>query len=131
MPQAAVVSVVDDDESVRNALDSLLRSNGYTVRTYADAETFLASSGPHDTRCLISDIQMPGMSGTQLHDELSARGMNIPVIFITGFQEPLPRQPPLPGTHRLLSEAVLLRRTHCVPRRRVQSPDLICNAGSN
>jgi len=86
MPQAAVVSVVDDDESLRNALDSLLRSNGYTVRTYADAETFLASSGPHDTRCLISDIQMPGMSGTQLHDELSARGMNIPVIFITGFQ---------------------------------------------
>ncbi|MEZ1314965.1 response regulator [Pseudomonas fluorescens] len=86
MSLTAVVSVVDDDESVRIALDSLLRSSGYTVRVYPDAEAFLDSSGPLDTHCLISDIQMPGLSGIQLYDELSARGLRIPVIFITGYQ---------------------------------------------
>lgn len=86
MPHTTVVSVVDDDESVRMALDSLLRSNGYTVRVYATAEAFLASTGTQDTGCLISDIQMPGMSGIQMYDELSARGIRMPVIFITGYQ---------------------------------------------
>lgn len=91
MPHTAVVSVVDDDESVRMALDSLLRSNGYTVRVYATAEAFLAATGTLDTGCLISDIQMPGMSGIQMYDELSARGIRMPVIFITGYQGSPPR----------------------------------------
>lgn len=86
MSRTAVISVVDDDESVRTALDSLLRSHGYTVRVFASAEAFLASSGPQETTCLISDIQMPGMSGIQMHDELSAKGMAIPILFITGYQ---------------------------------------------
>jgi len=91
MHHAAVISVVDDDESVRMALDSLLRSNGFTVRVYANAEAFLASTGPQDTSCLISDIQMPGISGIQMYDELSARGINLPVIFITGYAGSPPR----------------------------------------
>ncbi|MGE8186114.1 response regulator transcription factor [Pseudomonas sp. NPDC086278] len=85
MSRTSIISVVDDDESVRMALDSLLRSNGYTVRVYANAEAFLSSTGPHDTACLICDIQMPGMSGIQMYDELFASGIHIPVIFITGY----------------------------------------------
>jgi FixJ family two-component response regulator len=91
MSCTSIVSVVDDDESVRTALDSLLRSHGYTVRVYANAEAFLSSTGPQDTGCLISDIQMPGLSGIQMYDELSARGIRVPVIFITGYQGAPPR----------------------------------------
>jgi FixJ family two-component response regulator len=91
MAHTAVVSVVDDDESVRMALDSLLRSNGYTVQLYASAEAFLSSSAAQHTRCLISDIQMPGMSGIQMYDQLCARGIRVPIIFITGYQGCPPR----------------------------------------
>lgn len=84
MSDTAIVSVVDDDESVRVALKGLLRSHGYRVRTYASAIEFLSSAGFEDTACLLSDIQMPGMTGVQLSDELSLRGIDIPLIFITG-----------------------------------------------
>lgn len=84
MSGTAIVSIVDDDESVRKSMDGLLRANGYTVRTYASAEAFLASTGPGRTRCLISDIQMPGLSGIQMYAALCAQGLLIPVIFITG-----------------------------------------------
>jgi FixJ family two-component response regulator len=84
MRNDAIISVVDNDESVRMALDSLLRSSGYTVRTYAGAHDFLFSDGPDVTSCLISDIQMPDMDGIQMYEELSVKGIHIPVIFITG-----------------------------------------------
>lgn len=90
MSSTAVISIVDDDESVRLALDSLLRSNGFTVNTYTSAEDFLSSTGPQHTSCLISDIQMPGLSGIQMYEALSLNGTHIPVIFITG----LPGAPP-------------------------------------
>lgn len=90
MSSTAIVSIVDDDESVRYALDSLLRSNGFTVNTYSSAEDFMASAGPQQTSCLISDIQMPGLSGIQMYETLSRNGTHIPVIFITG----LPGTPP-------------------------------------
>lgn len=86
MAHTAVVSVVDDDESVRLALDSLLRSNGYTVQLFATAEAFLACPAAQNSRCLISDIQMPGLSGIEMYDQLCARGTRIPIIFITGYQ---------------------------------------------
>ena len=85
-----IISVVDDDESVRIALDSLLRSNGYTVRVFATAEEFLSTNGPLITSCLISDIQMPGLSGIQMYEKLSARGIHLPVIFISGYLDSLP-----------------------------------------
>ncbi|NQD92674.1 response regulator [Pseudomonas sp. CrR25] len=87
----AVISVVDDDESVRTSLESLLRSNGYQVRIYADALAFLQSSGPNDTHCLISDIQMPGMCGVQMYETLTAMGFDIPIIFITAYPGALPK----------------------------------------
>lgn len=90
MSDTKMIAIVDDDESVRLALDGLLRSNDYTVRLYADAEAFLNSDGPRTTACLISDIQMPGLSGIQLYETLHNKGIDIPVVFITGNPGPLP-----------------------------------------
>lgn len=84
MRNEAIIAVVDNDESVRMALDSLLRSSGYTVRTYSGAHEFLYSEGPNITSCLISDIQMPEMDGIRMYEELATMGIHIPVIFITG-----------------------------------------------
>lgn len=84
MRNEAMIAVVDNDESVRMALDSLLRSSGYKVRTYSGAHEFLFSQGPVITSCLISDIQMPEMDGIRMYEELAIMGIHIPVIFITG-----------------------------------------------
>jgi len=84
MPPTPIIAIVDNDESVLIALDSLLRSSGYTVQAYPSAQAFLESSGPLSTACLISDIQMPGMCGVQMYEQLSAQGIHIPAIFITG-----------------------------------------------
>ena len=77
------VCVVDDDESVREALPDLLRELGFTVEAFASANEFLASAFVDGTRCLILDIAMPGMSGPELQRRLQSRGQNIPIVFIT------------------------------------------------
>lgn len=77
------VAVVDDDLSVRESLQSLIRSAGLRVQVFASAEQFLTSSGPSDANCLVLDVRMPGMSGTELHRHLLSKGYKIPVIFIT------------------------------------------------
>jgi FixJ family two-component response regulator len=87
-----MIAVVDNDESVRMALDSLLRSSGYRVRTYGGAKEFLFSEDLLVTFCLISDIQMPEMDGMSMYEQLAARGIHIPVIFITG--NPYAQRPP-------------------------------------
>src|ERR1700752_1575173 len=79
----ALVSVVDDDESVRESLPDLLTELGFATRAFASAEEFLASNAVATTRCLILDISMPGMSGPQLQQELLRRGEDIRIIFIT------------------------------------------------
>jgi FixJ family two-component response regulator len=81
------VSIVDDDESVRTAMSSLLRSLGYQACPFASAEAFLSSPRLHDTSCLIVDVQMPRMSGLDLQAELHGRGAGIPIIFVTAFPE--------------------------------------------
>ncbi|MCQ6256544.1 response regulator transcription factor [Pseudomonas sp. Q11] len=91
MSNTATISIIDDDESVRIALDGLLRSHGYRVRTYAGALDFLSSCELENTACLISDIQMPGMTGIQMYDRLSTLGIDIPIIFITGYPGVPPR----------------------------------------
>ena len=78
-----LVSVVDDDESVRESLPDLLRELGYSVRAFSSAEEFLASDCVGETRCLILDIAMPGMTGSDLQQELTVRGQEIPIVFIT------------------------------------------------
>ena len=79
----SLVSVVDDDESVRESLPDLLREFGYEVRAFSSAEDFLASEYVGQTQCLILDIAMPGMSGPDLQQELTHRGQKIPIVFIT------------------------------------------------
>lgn len=83
MAVRSLVSVVDDDESVRESLPDLLREFGFAARTFASAEGFLASESISETRCLILDISMPGMSGPELQRELGHRRLDIPIIFIT------------------------------------------------
>jgi FixJ family two-component response regulator len=82
-----LVSVVDDDESVRESLPDLLRELGYETQVFSSAEEFLKSAYVEKTRCLILDIAMPGMTGLELQDELKRREMKIPVIFITAQKE--------------------------------------------
>ncbi|HUN98146.1 MAG TPA: response regulator [Bradyrhizobium sp.] len=86
-PSPPLVSVVDDDESVREALPDLLRQLGFRARAFASAEAFLSSSQHDQTSCLVLDISMPGMSGPDLKRELERRGYRIPVIFITAHAE--------------------------------------------
>lgn len=83
MMSRSLVSVVDDDESVRESLPHLLRKLGYAARIFSSAEEFLASGSVEETRCLILDVAMPGMSGPALQLELSRRQYSIPIVFIT------------------------------------------------
>jgi len=78
-----LVSVVDDDESVRESLPDLLRELGFAARAFSSAEEFLASDCLGQTSCLVLDIAMPGMTGPDLQQELARRRQEIPVIFIT------------------------------------------------
>ncbi len=83
----SVISVIDDDGSVRAATDNLLSSYGYLVHTFASAEEFLQSIHLHDSSCVIADVQMPAMSGLDLLTHMRAQGHNAPFIFITAFPE--------------------------------------------
>ena len=79
----SLVSVVDDDVSVRESLESLIRSAGWRARVFASAEEFLDSPHLRNTACLVLDLQLPGMNGNELHRNLLANGKRIPVIFMT------------------------------------------------
>jgi FixJ family two-component response regulator len=87
-----LISIVDDDDTVRAATESLVRSLGFETRAFASAESFLRSSSPQETRCLILDVQMPNMSGIELQDRLSELGFKIPIIFITAYPDDAVRQ---------------------------------------
>ena len=82
-----VISVVDDDQSMRDAMSRLVRSLGYAVATFASAEDFLESARVEDTSCLITDVQMPGLSGVELQSRLIAEGRHMPIIGITAHPE--------------------------------------------
>jgi FixJ family two-component response regulator len=83
MAKVPLISVVDDDESVRESLDGLLRSVGFAVKVFASAEEFLNSDHLCDIDCLLLDVRLPGMSGIELHRHLVANHCEIPVVFIT------------------------------------------------
>jgi len=80
-----VISIIDDDGSVRAATHNLVRSLGYTVHTFASPAEFLRSSHLGDTSCVIADVRMPEMSGLELQAHLLARGQRLPFIFVTAF----------------------------------------------
>jgi FixJ family two-component response regulator len=81
--RSKVVAIVDDDESVRNAVQGLLKASGFLARGFASAEEFLKSGQQHKAGCLIADIRMPGMSGLELQARLNAERCRTPIIFIT------------------------------------------------
>ena len=83
----SVISVIDDDASIRAAANNLLSSHGYVVHTFESAEDFLQSAHQGDSSCVIADVQMSGMSGLDLLTHLRTRGSNVPFIFITAFPE--------------------------------------------
>ena len=87
MPKIPVIAIVDDDESFRRATTSFVRSLGYGTAAFDSAEAFLKSDRFPDTDCVITDVQMPGMTGIELQGRLIAEGHRVPVIFITAFPE--------------------------------------------
>lgn len=93
----ATISVIDDDASVRSALHRLLRSLGYAVHAFESAVAFCDSSLRDETDCIITDVQMPGMSGLQLLARLRDQGKHTPVIFVTGFFDETTRQRAIQG----------------------------------
>ena len=82
----SLVALVDDDESVRESLPDLLRVFGFTVRVFSSAEEFLAADCVGQTGCLLLDIALPGMSGIDLQRELTSRGQEVPIVFITAHE---------------------------------------------
>jgi FixJ family two-component response regulator len=87
LQKVPIVSIIDDDESVRLAVKSLVRSLGLIAYTFASAEEFLQSTHANDTSCLITDVQLPGMNGVKLQSLVLARGRDMPIIFVTAFPE--------------------------------------------
>ncbi|WP_084731810.1 response regulator transcription factor [Microvirga vignae] len=87
MSNFPVISIIDDDESVRVAMKSLVSSLGLVVHTFPSVEEFLQSPYMDETSCLIADVQMPGISGIELQNLLIAQGQHIPIVFITAFPE--------------------------------------------
>jgi FixJ family two-component response regulator len=87
IPKPSLVSVVDDDASMREALPDLLRQFGFAAEAFASAEAFLASEFVSETSCLLLDVAMPGMSGPDLQQELTRRRQMIPIVFITAYGE--------------------------------------------
>jgi FixJ family two-component response regulator len=82
--ECPLLSVVDDDEMLRESLPELLREFGFSARAFSSGPEFLSSDDVDETRCLILDVAMPGMSGLEVQKELKHRGQAIPIIFITG-----------------------------------------------
>jgi FixJ family two-component response regulator len=92
LPRTAVIAIVDDDRSVREALTSLVRSLGYVAMAFECAEDLLKSKRRRRVSCLIADVQMPGMTGLELHNRLVASGEPIPTILITAFPDERARE---------------------------------------
>ena len=92
MPRKTVIAIVDDDQSVREALTSLVRSLGYVAIAFECAEDLLKSRRRASVSCLITDLQMPGMTGIELHNRLVASGEPIPTILITAFPDARSRE---------------------------------------
>ena len=87
LSKSPVISIIDDDALVRGAIKDLVRSLGYAAAAFASAEDYLRSTHVGSSSCIIADIQMPGMTGTELQDQLIADGNPVPIIFMTAFAD--------------------------------------------
>jgi FixJ family two-component response regulator len=97
LPQPLVVSIIDDDLSVRVAVADIVRSMDLTANMFASGQDFLRSNSFADTACIIADVQMPGLSGIELQQALTARKLKIPMIFITAYPDERIRAKALDG----------------------------------
>ncbi len=123
MVSRSLVTVVDDDESVRESLPDMLKELGFAVEAFASAEEFLASDCIDKTKCLILDIAMPGMSGPDLQRELTRRRQEIPIVFITAHADETIRprvlaQGAVECLFKPFSETELLEAIHATLRTR-------------
>ena len=91
MAEGPLVAIVDDDRSIRNATQDLLRAAGFATATYEDAESFLGRTSRAKVACLVADMRMPGMSGVELYQTLVASGHGIPTVIITAHPEEVTR----------------------------------------
>jgi FixJ family two-component response regulator len=89
MPETPLVAIVDDDKSIRNATQDLLKAAGFSTATFADAESFLGSASRASAACVVADMRMPGRSGLELYQELVASGRGIPTVIITAHPQEL------------------------------------------
>ncbi len=118
----SLVSIVDDDESVRESLPDLINELGYAAWAFSSAEEFLTSAAVDQTKCLILDIAMPGMTGPDLQRELDRRGRKIPIVFITASRDEAVRskllaQGALECLYKPFSDTALLAALHAaLPR---------------
>ena len=87
MSTLSVISVIDDDASVRTATNNLLSSHGYVIQTFVSADDFLRSARLDESSCVIADVQMPGMSGLDLLTHMRSHGYTVPFVFITAFPD--------------------------------------------
>jgi FixJ family two-component response regulator len=92
LPRKTLIAIVDDDQSVREALTSLVRSLGYVAIAFECAEDLLKSERRRNASCMIADVQMPGMTGIELHNRLVASGEPIPTILVTAFPDARSRE---------------------------------------
>jgi FixJ family two-component response regulator len=83
MPRTPLISIVDDDDALRNSLENLIRSAGLRAQGFSSAEAFLRSNQVQETRCLVLDARMPGMSGPELQRQMAGADSDIPIIFVT------------------------------------------------
>jgi len=117
-----MISIVDDDRSLREATKGLVRSFGYGADAFASAEEFLQSDRVNDTSCLILDVNMPGLSGIDLQKQLIAQGNRMPIIFITAAPEESTRDKALKaGRGRVPEQAIPGRMADRPPRRGAQT----------
>ncbi len=87
MPEGPLVAIVDDDRSIRNATQDLLKAAGFSTATFEDAESFLGSANRASASCVVADLRMPGMTGVELYQALVASGHAIPTVIITAHPE--------------------------------------------
>ena len=91
MPNISLISIVDDDDSLRGSLENLIRSAGFRAQGFSSAEAFLGSNEMQEAACLILDVRMPGMSGFELQHQLAAAGSQLPIIFISAHADDDPQ----------------------------------------
>jgi FixJ family two-component response regulator len=114
MPSVPLITIVDDDDALRNSLDNLLRSMGFRVQGFASAEAFLQAHHAPETACLLLDVRLPGMNGLDLQRQLVAAHWGIPIIFLTAYVDDDARAP-LPLAQRPFCPNPAARRISSMP----------------